>query len=95
MSDQLEREVLSRLRKAFNEYKAGHITKKELQSKLFDEAAVLEQDRWRIIEDLRARAPESERELATQVADLNRAAAAAMQARQFFNAAAAEIVGAG
>jgi hypothetical protein len=70
MSDELELEVLSRMRKAFDDYKAGRITKADLRAKMFQEAAVLEQDQWRIVEDLRKRAPESERELAGEVADL-------------------------
>jgi len=49
---------------------SGKITKKDLQSQLLREAAVLEQDQWRIVENLRTQAPESERELAGEVANL-------------------------
>lgn len=70
MSDELEREVLSRMRKALDDCKAGRITKVDLRAKMLQEAAVLEQDQWRIVEDLRTRAPENERELAGEVADL-------------------------
>jgi len=70
VSYKLESEVLSRLRTAIDEYKKkGQITKEDLRLRLFQEAAVLEQDRWRIVGDLRARAPESERDLAREVAD--------------------------
>ena len=37
---------------------------------MFQEAAKLEQDQWRIVEELRTQAPEKERELAREIADL-------------------------
>jgi hypothetical protein len=65
-----EREVLSRLRTIFEERKRGVITKDEAVRRLYQEAAIQEEDQWRIIEELRTQAPENERELARQVADL-------------------------
>jgi hypothetical protein len=70
MSDRLEAEVCQRLRTGLDEWKKGLITKEEFRAILFREAGILEQDEWRIINDLRTRAPESERELARVVADL-------------------------
>jgi hypothetical protein len=51
MSDELELEVLSRMRKASDDYNAGRLTKADLRAKMFQEAAVLEQDQWCIVED--------------------------------------------
>jgi hypothetical protein len=65
-----EREALSRLRNWFDDYKKGRITKEDLVQKLFEEAAVHGEEQWRILENLRTQAPEPERELARQVADL-------------------------
>jgi hypothetical protein len=38
-------------------------------ARFYREAAILEGDQWRIIENLRTKAPENERELARQIAD--------------------------
>ena len=70
MSDKIEQEVFLRLQKAFDDCKNGLITSDDLRSKLFDEYAVLDEYQWRIIKNLRTEAPEKERELASQMADL-------------------------
>jgi len=69
MADKLEREVVSRLQTALDEFKRGVITKDECVARFYQEASILEEDQWRIIESLRTQAPENERELARQVAD--------------------------
>ena len=38
-------------------------------ARFYREAAILEGDQWRIIENLRTKVPENERELARQIAD--------------------------
>jgi hypothetical protein len=70
MTDEFERELMSQLRRAFDELKRGKITKDECVACFYQVAAIAEEDQWRIIEDLRTQAPENERELARQVADL-------------------------
>ena len=62
-------EVASRILKAVGDWKRGLITQDELRSMMFQAAAELEESQWRIIDDLRTRAPENESELASDVAD--------------------------
>jgi hypothetical protein len=70
MADSLEVEMISRLQAAIGERKRGIISKDECLRRIHAVAAELEQDQWRIIEDLRTRAPDNVRELAREVADL-------------------------
>lgn len=70
MSDKLEREIAARVLKAVDDCKRGLITTEEARSIMLQEAAKLEQDQWRIVEELRTQAPEKERELAREIADL-------------------------
>lgn len=70
MADEWESEVISRLWILIDERKRGIITKDECLRRIHQVAAEIEEDQWRIIEDLRTRAPDNERELAREVADL-------------------------
>jgi hypothetical protein len=70
MADKLESEVISLWQTAINELRRGIITKDECVRRIYQGDAMLEKDQWRIIEDLRKRAPDNERELACQVAAL-------------------------
>jgi hypothetical protein len=70
MIDDEEHEALERIRQAIDSCKRGIITRDELRRRLYDEAARQEQAQWRIVEDLRTKAPENERELGQLVADL-------------------------
>ena len=70
MADKLESEVISLWQTAIDELKRGIITKDECLRRIYQGAAKLEEDQWGIIEDLRTGAPDTERELARQVADL-------------------------
>src|SRR5262249_39538675 len=58
------------VRTAFIELKRGIITKDECVRRMYQVAAELEVDQWRIIELMRTRAPDSVRELVREVADL-------------------------
>jgi hypothetical protein len=70
MADKFEREMMSRLQTAVDELKRGKITKDECLARVYQVAAMAEEDMRRIIEELRTQAPENEREWAREVADL-------------------------
>jgi hypothetical protein len=70
VTDKWESEVISCVRIAIDELKRRIITKDECVARLYQVAAEIEGDQWRIIEDLRTGAPDNERELAREVADL-------------------------
>jgi len=70
MADKLESEVISLWQTAISELKLGIITKDECMRRIYQADAMLEEDQWKIIEALRTQAPDNERELARQVADL-------------------------
>ena len=52
-----------------DERKRGIITKEDSLARVYQVLAEIDVDEWRIIEDLRTRAPDDERELAREVAD--------------------------
>jgi hypothetical protein len=57
VSDELEDGILSRCQKAIDDWEKGLITKAHLRLMLYREAALLEEQQWRVVEDLRAQAP--------------------------------------
>jgi hypothetical protein len=58
VGDDLEEEILSRCQRAIDDWEKGLISKADLRLKLYREAALLEEQQWRVVEGLRARAPE-------------------------------------
>jgi len=70
LSDTHHEEIVARLLKALDDCKSGVITKTELRSRFLHEAGVLEQQQWQIVQNLRTQAPEDQRELAQDVANL-------------------------
>jgi hypothetical protein len=63
-------EVQNQFRQIRDAVRQKKITRQEAQARLYKLAGELELDQWQIIEDLRTRALENERELARKVADL-------------------------
>jgi hypothetical protein len=56
VSDELEDGILSRCQKAID-WEKGLIARADLRLVLYREAALLEEQQWRAVEDLRAQAP--------------------------------------
>jgi hypothetical protein len=63
-------EAQNQFRQIIDAVRHKKITRQEAQARLYKHAGELELHQWQIIEDLRTRAPENERELARKVADL-------------------------
>ena len=68
--DKENREIIEGLLKVHEDFMAGRITKEECVAKFYEAAGKLELSQWKIIENLRTKAPEGQRELASNVADL-------------------------
>jgi Asp-tRNA(Asn)/Glu-tRNA(Gln) amidotransferase B subunit len=68
--DEFEATILSQFRQIVDEVKEKKITRQEAVARLHELAGTIEEDQWRIVDDLRTRAPEDESELARAVADL-------------------------
>jgi hypothetical protein len=68
MSEDLEREILARLRQTAEECKRGAVTPDELRRRVYAEVARIEQRQWQMVEDLRAKAREAPREALRELA---------------------------
>jgi hypothetical protein len=68
--DEFEAKILSQFRQIIDEVREKKITRQEAQARLLELAGTIEEGQWRIIDDLRTRAPKDESELARTVADL-------------------------
>lgn len=67
MSDEL---IAAQLLKAVEDCKKGLITREELRGQFLQAADTLEVEQWQIIQNLRTKAPEDQRDLAQDVAKL-------------------------
>lgn len=66
---QAEHDMFIRLFDALDAAKRGDISTREANKVFYAAASEMEKSQWQIIEDLRTSAPESQRELAHNVAD--------------------------
>ena len=68
MIEDLECEMLARLRQTADECKRGVITPDELRRHVYGEVARIEQRLWQLVEDLRAKARQAPREALRELA---------------------------
>jgi Asp-tRNA(Asn)/Glu-tRNA(Gln) amidotransferase B subunit len=65
-----ESEVLRQFRQIIDGVKEKRISPTQAQARLYELAGELEMDQWHIIDNLRTRAPDDEKELAREIAEL-------------------------
>jgi hypothetical protein len=68
--DEFEAKILSQFRQIIDELREKKITRQEAQARLYEVGGMIEEDQWRIVNNLRTRAPKNQSELAVAVADL-------------------------